>query len=515
MLLPPGVSPRSAYTRTVVLPGSCPRATSLVLFYAYRHLAEPRAVADAQAELCASLQLTGRVLVAAEGINGTLAGTADAVAAYEAALCAHPELRLRPDDFKRSAASSAADPFSRECFVLVVEELVATGGAFTAVPLELTGRGYLRPSEWREALLAGDEDTVVVDVRNRNETALGSFAGALDPKTRSFAEFAAWASANAESFADKRVLLFCTGGVRCEKASAVIRAAGLAREVQHLQGGIHKYLDSFAEDGLWRGKNVVFDRRGCLGGANKNAHNRPSLHVMGRCVGCDAPFEEMDGAVACTVCREPVLACHSCRLTGREQHCEEHAHLRGCFFRHLRRFSEQQLEEQLAQLRALQAQLQLQGRKSAGRRRTLAAQEARVLQRLQQLQAGEEDPPADDVQVPLLAARHVLVSGLFPTDAEAARACWPVRIWPLSARPWAFIKADGAPLVVEVECKITEEGGGDARLAPKGRPARTRFWVDGEGREGTSRVAVQPFGDEHARQVALHLGWLGFEEASE
>jgi UPF0176 protein len=179
MLAPAGSSHRSAYTRTYVLPPSAPRRTQLLLYYAYRHVADARAEADAQAALCASLQLTGRILVAGEGINGTMAGDAAGVEAYVAHMCTHDTFRLSRDDFKRSSCSSSnADPFSRELFVLVVDELVATGGAFSAVPLEATGQGYLSPAAWRDALLSAGDDTVVVDVRNRAEVALGSFAGA-------------------------------------------------------------------------------------------------------------------------------------------------------------------------------------------------------------------------------------------------------------------------------------------------------------------------------------------------
>ena len=157
-LPPAAASRRSAHTRQYVLPATVPPPTHLLLYYGYRHLADPAAFADEHVSLCSGLQLSGRVLVASEGINGTLSGSHAAVEAYVAALCAHPLLRLTPDDFKRSAASGAADPFSRECFVLVVDEIVASGGLLSSVPLEATGQGYLTPAAWREALLEARAD---------------------------------------------------------------------------------------------------------------------------------------------------------------------------------------------------------------------------------------------------------------------------------------------------------------------------------------------------------------------
>jgi UPF0176 protein len=178
LLAPAAPSPRSVHTRQFVLSSAAPPRTHMLLYYAYRHVADPEGEADAHVALCARLQLSGRVLLAAEGINGTLSGAADDIDAYVAALCAHDTFRMRLDDFKRSAAAGAADPFSRECFVLVVPEIIASGGAFAGVPLESTGQGYLTPAQWRDALTARTDDTVVIDVRNRKEArAGGSVAG--------------------------------------------------------------------------------------------------------------------------------------------------------------------------------------------------------------------------------------------------------------------------------------------------------------------------------------------------
>jgi predicted sulfurtransferase len=434
-------------------------------------------------------------------------------------------------------------------FVMFVPELVASGGALVATPLEHTGRGYLSPADWRDALLAPDDGrTVVIDVRNRNETALGRFGRALDPNTRSFAEFPTWVEAHAETLRGKRVLLYCTGGVRCEKASAWVRASGVASEVRHLQGGIHKYLEAFGEDGaeegaparadgaaaLWRGKNFVFDRRGALGAADDAS--APSRVVVGRCVGCAVPWELLDGLVACAVCNEPLLACDACRATpaAAELCCAEHAHLRGAYCRGLAGYPDGALADQILKLEAIAAGL---ARGARGQRRTLGAQAERVRAELAARREGRSDGGARtrpaDAQAPVAEAAETrcLVAGEFPASTAAARRAWPCRIWPLSARPWAFIRdtppPEGAPadarFCVEVDCKVAavgpaEEGGAGARLAPQGEPARTRVRrVRWDAASGASELAVcltlplGPTSAECALQTRLHLAWLGFE----
>ena len=122
---------------------------------------------------------------------------------------------------------------------------------------------YVEPAQWNA--LVADPDTVVIDTRNAYEVAIGSFAGAIDPGTRSFGEFPEWWRAHRADFAGKRVAMFCTGGIRCEKSTAFLRAEGVA-DVFHLRGGILNYLEQVAaEDSLWRGECFVFDERVSVG----------------------------------------------------------------------------------------------------------------------------------------------------------------------------------------------------------------------------------------------------------
>jgi UPF0176 protein len=122
---------------------------------------------------------------------------------------------------------------------------------------------HVEPEEWNR--LISDPDTAVVDTRNSYEIAIGSFAGAVDPGTESFSEFPAWAERNRESLAGRKVAMFCTGGIRCEKATAYLRSLGL-EEVFHLKGGILKYLEETPQsESLWRGECFVFDERVSVG----------------------------------------------------------------------------------------------------------------------------------------------------------------------------------------------------------------------------------------------------------
>jgi UPF0176 protein len=139
---------------------------------------------------------------------------------------------------------------------------IVTMGVADLDPAKDAG-AYVEPADWNR--LIADPETVVVDTRNGYETALGTFAGAVDPGTESFSEFPAWAERNRESLAGRKIAMFCTGGIRCEKATAYLRTLGL-REVFHLKGGILKYLEQVPEaESLWQGECFVFDERVSVG----------------------------------------------------------------------------------------------------------------------------------------------------------------------------------------------------------------------------------------------------------
>jgi UPF0176 protein len=203
-------------------------------------------------ELCRWLGIRGTLLLAPEGINGTVAGPADAIEELLRHLRAIPGLEAL--EAKLSAA--AHWPFYRMKVRLKRE--IVTMGVEGLDPVANAGT-YVEPTDWNR--LVDDPETVLIDTRNDYEVALGTFRGAVDPRTRSFREFAAWAKANREAFGARKVAMFCTGGIRCEKATALMRTIGID-DVYHLRGGILKYLEEVpASESRWTGECFVFDER--------------------------------------------------------------------------------------------------------------------------------------------------------------------------------------------------------------------------------------------------------------
>ena len=227
-------------------------------FYRFVPLADPTAAADALRTL--ARELTGSIVVAHEGVNGTVAGTPAAVAAFEAALQEALDGALRGMAFKHSACTTP--PFGR-LKVGVKPEIVALGlpGALPA-PDERDA-SHLSPAAWRE-LLARD-DVVLLDNRNHFEVRLGRFRGAVDPGVHNFRDFAAWVRAHAGEWraAHRPVAMYCTGGIRCDKTAPWLRDLGL--EVYQLDGGILGYFQQLPDaDRDWEGECFVFDNRVAL-----------------------------------------------------------------------------------------------------------------------------------------------------------------------------------------------------------------------------------------------------------
>lgn len=202
------------------------------------------------------LGIRGTILLAEEGINGTIAGSESAI---------HALLNyLRADDrmagLDAKFSDSAEQPFLR--FKVRLKREIVTLGVEGTDPNKQVGT-YVDPHDWNAVIT--DPNTVVIDTRNRYEIGVGTFAGAIDPETDSFRDFPTWVEQNREQLEGKRVAMFCTGGIRCEKASSFMLAEGFP-EVMHLKGGILKYLETQAEESsLWRGDCFVFDQRVAVG----------------------------------------------------------------------------------------------------------------------------------------------------------------------------------------------------------------------------------------------------------
>ncbi|MGB6104192.1 MAG: rhodanese-related sulfurtransferase [Pusillimonas sp.] len=207
-------------------------------------------------DYCESQQVKGTLLLAQEGINGTIAGTRDGVAAVLDYLRSDP--RLATLEHKESWAEKM--PFYRMKVKLKRE--IVTMGVPDIQPGSMAGT-YVKPEEWNA--LIDDPDVLVIDTRNDYEVAIGTFNRAVNPRTASFSEFPQWVREQSGEGGmlgkDTKVAMFCTGGIRCEKSTAYLRAQGFD-QVYHLQGGILKYLETVApEESRWEGDCFVFDER--------------------------------------------------------------------------------------------------------------------------------------------------------------------------------------------------------------------------------------------------------------
>ncbi|MGA2994076.1 rhodanese-related sulfurtransferase [Bradyrhizobium sp.] len=235
-------------------------AYKVAAFYQFASLADFRELREPLRKLCGDLKLKGSVLLAHEGINGTLAGSPVAIDELVEAL-RHGELFSgRLDHLELKFSSATTMPFGR--LKIRLKKEIVTFGDKAADPTLQVGT-YVEPEEWNGLIAA--PGTVVIDTRNAFEVAIGTFEGAIDPAIASFGQFKEFAARRLDPSRDRKIAMFCTGGIRCEKASSYLLAQGFT-EVYHLKGGILKYLEQVAEtDSRWRGECFVFDERVALG----------------------------------------------------------------------------------------------------------------------------------------------------------------------------------------------------------------------------------------------------------
>ncbi|MFA5522213.1 MAG: rhodanese-related sulfurtransferase [Castellaniella sp.] len=265
-------------------------------------------------ELCRRERVKGTLLLAHEGINGTIAGPEDGIRRVLAHLRALPGLEAL--EHKESRAATA--PFHR--LKVRCKREIVTMGVADIDPVHRVGR-YVDAQDWNA--LIREPDVVLVDVRNDYEVAIGSFDSAIDPGTATFSTFPDWVreqSAPGGVLAGRpRVAMFCTGGIRCEKSTAYLRALGFD-DVYHLRGGILKYLETVApQDSLWHGECFVFDERVAVGhGLQQGSHEL--------CHACGWPIDADDKAsaqyepgISCPHCHDRLDAQRRARLAARHQ----------------------------------------------------------------------------------------------------------------------------------------------------------------------------------------------------
>ena len=268
--------------------------------YKFARFDDPAALQKPLAALCCSQGVKGTLLLAPEGINGTIAGSRGGI---DAAL-AH--IRTLPGcaDLEHKEALTDEMPFHRMKVRLKRE--IVTMGVEDIDPNHIVGT-YVEPQDWNA--LISDPDTIVIDTRNDYEVAIGTFEGAIDPDTKSFSEFPGWFRSRHNEFAGKKIAMFCTGGIRCEKSTAFAKQTGVD-EVYHLKGGILKYLELIPrEDSKWHGGCFVFDERVSVGHGLE-----PDGHVL--CRACRVPLKPEDLA---SPLYEEGVSCSHCHDTRTEE----------------------------------------------------------------------------------------------------------------------------------------------------------------------------------------------------
>ena len=244
-------------------------------------------------EFCQSQEIKGTILLAQEGINSTIAGTRsniDKTLAYLRSLEPFQDL-----EHKESNASEL--PFKR--LKVRLKQEIVTLGKPEVDPNRQVGT-YVKPQEWNQVI--SDPDVMVIDTRNQYEVEIGTFKGAIDPETDSFREFPEYIAQNVDPQQHPKVAMFCTGGIRCEKASSYLLAQGF-QEVYHLKGGILKYLEEVSpEESMWQGECFVFDERVTV----KEGLEQGNYEL---CYACGHPISEADKA---SPYYEAVISCPHC-----------------------------------------------------------------------------------------------------------------------------------------------------------------------------------------------------------
>lgn len=225
---------------------------TVATFYKFVALPDYKNLQMSLKNVCAQQAVKGTILLAEEGINGTIAGTRQGIDAVFSHI--KSDERLRDIDIKESTAD--AIPFAK--LKVRLKKEIVTIGLPEVSPTKQVGT-YVPPQEWNNII--SDPDVVVIDTRNDYEVGMGTFQGAKNPETDEFNEFPNYVKENLDPKKNKKVAMFCTGGIRCEKASSYMLSQGF-EEVYHLKGGILKYLEDVPEDeSLWQGECFVFDER--------------------------------------------------------------------------------------------------------------------------------------------------------------------------------------------------------------------------------------------------------------
>jgi len=267
----------------------------ILLYYKYVAIEHPKQTIKWQKKICQDLELTGRVLIAHEGINGTLGGSTKNTQLYIEIMQKHP---LFADiDFKESNGSAACFP---KLQVKVRDEVVSLG-----IPTnQLThtdGGKHLKPSETHALIKQNPDDLVILDARNNFEWKIGKFKNTITPDIDHFRDFPQYIDEHLDQFKNKQVLMYCTGGIRCERASTYLKQKDVAKQIYQMEGGIHRYTEQYP-DGFFRGKNYVFDGRVAI---------KINDDILGTCKICHTECDDYTNCIN-ALCNKHFICCANC-----------------------------------------------------------------------------------------------------------------------------------------------------------------------------------------------------------
>ena len=332
----------------------------VVLFYRYVQLCDLERLIYDWTQYCSNNGILGRCLVASEGINGTFAGFDDAIQRLIQYIRDYDE-RFALIDFKLSAGTGTILPFP-QLSIYQTNEIISLGNSKDYINsfvsyddssfggLVNTGV-HLDPIDFHDRIKNIDtEKSILIDVRNKFETDIGKFQNAIPVDTYYFSE--TWDSLDkiVDQNKEKEIFMYCTGGIRCEKASAYLRRKG-CNNVYQLAGGIAKYIDTVNSNSslnsLFGGKNFVFDAR------TKQQVQAQSTDTIGQCIECNCLHDDYSIKTNCTVCRYPVLICDKCQFTHHEYYCTRHRYLQGVYYSDITRFTAEELQRQVLWLQEL------------------------------------------------------------------------------------------------------------------------------------------------------------------
>ncbi len=270
----------------------------VLLYYKYIYIQYPKRVAKWQKQICQDLGLTGRILIAHEGINSTVGGPDETIELYIAIMRKNP---LFADvDFKKG-------PGGAQCFpklqVKVRDEIVSLGLEGSQADYKNTAE-HLTPEQIHTLIAKKPKDLVIFDARNNFESNIGRFKKTIAPNIKHFRDLPTYIDQHLDVFKDKQVLMYCTGGIRCERASAYLKLKNVAKNVYQMDGGIHRYVEKYS-DGFFRGKNYVFDGRVAV---------KINDDILGSCTICNKPCDEYHNCINAE-CNKHFICCSTCIKT--------------------------------------------------------------------------------------------------------------------------------------------------------------------------------------------------------